>query len=390
MPHLHLESFQLKPLPLSYDGCTFTRMATNNEAAHECLIQTQVEDSHFFLLYQYHNGRHLLKSDKTSRPAKLHHIKHALMALAEASNLPITQSNIDSISAPAHLHDESALKRMDSFVQPIDKELVIEIGFGSGRHLLAQAKANPTRLHIGLEIYKPSIMQVLKQINLQKLDNIWLLNYDARLFLEFIASNSVRTIFVHFPVPWDKKPHRRVYSEAFIAEAMRTLCPQGTLELRTDSMNYYWYALTLFRQMKTTHLHVQKNFETAIRSKYEERWRKKEKNIFDIIATNDDVSEPLEMPGTLKFPNKPLLPYERLLALRGFKAQLSQMFIHIERLYTFAKEGILLRLSMGDFNRPEHLYVTLDASGVRYFPHAPIPSRANVAMHQQLCEVIYG
>jgi len=33
-----------------------------------------------------------------------------------------------------------------------------------------------------------------------------ILDYDARVFLEFLPSNSAKQIFVHFPVPWDKNP----------------------------------------------------------------------------------------------------------------------------------------------------------------------------------------
>ena len=87
----------------------------------------------------------------------------------------------------------------------------------TGIYLLHQAKKNPDTLFIGLEIHTPSAQQVLKQIELQNLDNIWVVNYDARLFLEMLPSNICSQIFVHFPVPWDKKPHRRVISKSFLA-----------------------------------------------------------------------------------------------------------------------------------------------------------------------------
>ncbi len=53
-----------------------------------------------------------------------------------------------------------------------------------------------------------------------------------------LTSNKVEKIFVHFPVPWDKKPHRRIFSNEFINEALRILKIKGTLELRTDSRKY--------------------------------------------------------------------------------------------------------------------------------------------------------
>lgn len=133
----------------------------------------------------------------------------------------------------------SWLKNIEFFASDFkeNREIRVEIGFGSGRHLLHQAQNNPNVLFIGIEIHKPSIEQVLKQINIQNIKNIYILEYDARLFMELLPSNSVGKIFVHFPVPWDKKPHRRVISAAFVNEAKRVLMAQGTLELRTDSDN---------------------------------------------------------------------------------------------------------------------------------------------------------
>ena len=104
-----------------------------------------------------------------------------------------------------------------------------------------QASNNPDTLFIGLEIHTPSAQQVLKQIDLQGLTNVWIVNYDARLFLEMIPSNLCEKIFVHFPVPWDKKPHRRVISKDFLLESLRVLKVDGKLELRTDSDNYFEY-----------------------------------------------------------------------------------------------------------------------------------------------------
>ncbi len=101
------------------------------------------------------------------------------------------------------------------------RDVSIEIGFGSGKHILYQAKKNPHELFIGIEIHTPSAQQLLRQIELQNIENIWVINYDARLLLEMIASNSINRVFVHFPVPWDKKPHRRVISQSFLKEAMR-------------------------------------------------------------------------------------------------------------------------------------------------------------------------
>jgi len=105
--------------------------------------------------------------------------------------------------------------------------------------------------------------------------------------LEFVPSNTLSRIYVHFPVPWDKKPHRRVIGDSFLDEAIRTLELQGRLELRTDSENYYRFALETYSHPLHVSFVVHKNRDIAITSKYEDRWKKMEKNIYDVTLIND-------------------------------------------------------------------------------------------------------
>jgi len=147
---------------------------------------------------------------------------------------------------------------MDFFLKDLDysKNIWIEIGFGSGRHLLHNANKHKDTIHIGIEIHKPSIQQVLKQIELQSLDNLFIIDSDVRLLLEILKSNSVDRIFLHFPVPWDDAPKRRVVGENFLNEAIRVLKQDATFELRTDSKNYYDYTYSLLIEKKECELHI--------------------------------------------------------------------------------------------------------------------------------------
>ena len=95
------------------------------------------------------------------------------------------------------------------------------------------------------------------------------MDYDARLFLEFVPSNSIGKIYVHFPVPWNKKPHRRVISTSFLDESDRVLKVHGKLELRTDSEEYYRFALETFSSPQKSQFDIRKNQDIAIVSKYE-------------------------------------------------------------------------------------------------------------------------
>ena len=390
MPHLHIASFETPTFPLTADGATFHYIADNTQHADEKLIAATVEGRSFFLLLKELPGKTLLKADKLSRPSETHLLKRALLAYAEAAGLDVRASNVDTGEANLHLGDVSALWTIHDFEAhfPTEREIRIEVGFGSGRHLLHQAKLHPDILFIGIEIHKPSIEQVLKQINIQKRDNILLLDYDARLFLELVPSDLAGRIYVHFPVPWDKKPHRRVISEAFINESIRVLKPGGKLELRTDSDNYFAYSFETFMSLNQNHLEIHKNRALEVSSKYEDRWRRMEKNIYDVIMHNAESSAPLAAaaPFTFDALHADAAAFE---ALNGQTLRFEEGFVHFERLYRTSDGRFMFRLSMGPYERPEHLYVLLGDTPA-YFPAAPVRSRTNRQAHRMLQEALHG
>jgi len=390
MPHLHIENFETIDLPQSLDGVTFDYMVKNVNHKNEMLISTKIDDDEFFLLTKQDETKNLLKSDKLTRPVSIYNVHKALLAYAKLAKLKVLSSNVPEVEKNIHLEEANALKKIGYFVDsfPESTKLRIEVGFGSGRHLLHQASENRDILFIGIEIHRPSIEQVLKQVSIQELDNLLILDYDARLFMELVPSNRVEKIYVHFPVPWDKKPHRRVISTTFIEEANRILKVGGRLELRTDSENYYAYSYETFIAFNKTTLHINKNKEIAISSKYEDRWKKQEKNIYDVTIINEESSPELSIEGNFDF-SVSNASKEDILKLHSKVEKLDNSFIHFERIYSL-EGNTLLRISMGSFDRPEHLYVLIHERKVTYFPHLPLKSRSNLAAHKYLDGVLHG
>ncbi len=393
MPHIVTKAFQPVPLPKEREGIIYLFSAKNAVLPGEWLIAVQAKGQSFFLVVRENDDKVLLKSDKTTRPPETALLHKALMGYAKLANLEILHSNIPPKIGNPHLEKIDALKDIHFFAKhfPTDKEVHIEVGFGSGRHLLYQAKNNPDILFIGLEIHRPSIEQVLKQINIQNLQNLLVLDYDARLFLEQVPSNIVGKIYVHFPVPWDKKPHRRIISKAFIEESMRVLKKGGKLELRTDSENYYAYSYETFMDFPKIDIEIKKNKDIAITSKYEERWKRMEKNIYDIIMINDVHSDALRIEGSFSFDNLRVNP-KTLPSLHHKKMVQEGYFVHFERLYTILEreDAFLVKLSLGSFDRPEHLYLIIEKEHISYYPREPLKSKANLLAHQKVCEVLRG
>ncbi len=120
------------------------------------------------------------------------------------------------------------------------RPLWLEIGFGDGAHLAAQAAAHPGIGFIGVEPFVNGVAALLARIERGRLANIRIFTDDARLLLAALPDASVARLFVLFPDPWPKRRHhkRRLVNRATAAEFARILAPGGELRLATDDAGY--------------------------------------------------------------------------------------------------------------------------------------------------------
>lgn len=387
MPNFHTKEFIEPTLPVSFAQTRFKYAAYSEK---EQLIMCECSKHQFFVKIYAKGDYYLIKGDKITRPTQVSILQQALRDLRDVTKTTPHNSNIDA-QRQRTLKVSPFLKEMEYFAHEFTtkKDILVEVGFGSGRHLLHQAKKNPDKLIIGLEIHKPSIEQVLKQCELQNISNILVVDYDARAFLEFLASNSVNQIFVHFPVPWDKKPHRRVISSRFINESKRVLKKSGTLELRTDSDKYFEYSFGEFIGQTKTELQINKNRDLEVSSKYEDRWKRQEKNIYDITMINQEDSEDIESIKTLKFNKK--LNFKRI--RESFEKKLLRgidSFAHLEEIYDIDENRGLIRVSFGGGQKNEHNYIYISKDKVCYLPDNVLATQDNKNAHQLIEEMLWN
>jgi len=388
MPHLKVKPFNSavidEKLP---ESSIMTFRAKALKGADE-IIGVEHGGEEFLLQLKPDSRATLLKYDKVTRPLKVNLLKEALDKVSNELGLEILSSNITLSNGKPPLASEY-FKKIEDFetIEYPKEKISVEVGFGSGRHLLYQAQKNPDTLFIGLEIHTPSAQQVLRQIELQGLENIWVVNYDARLFLEMLPSNRCEQIFVHFPVPWDKKPHRRVISPSFLAESMRVLRKGGRLELRTDSNKYFWYALETFFAVPKTEVEIRKNEAMEVTSKYEARWRKQEKDIYDVYVKCSKESDERELHIDFNFSS---VKYTANLEGRLPKKALvfDGYFVHFERSYKVGDNALLIKCAFGSFDRPEHKYILVEEKGSRYFASQPVKTTVNDAAHRKIAELL--
>ncbi len=380
MPNFKTKNITMPNFPVKFGDSEF-EYSTDSQR-DEFLVKVSQKNEEFFLQIRNKNVDYLVKGDKISGPSQVVFLQQALRDFRDLCGCEVSFSNIE----PQKLKNKKkyeALKDIEFFSKDFksDKEIWVEIGFGSGRHLLHQANKNKNIQFIGLEIHKPSIEQVAKQCELQNMDNIYLLDYDARIFLEFLNSNSVGRIFVHFPVPWDKKPHRRVISKDFINESVRVLSKDGKLELRSDSDKYFKYALGEFLGLSKSDLHVKKNQNLEISSKYEDRWVRQQKDIYDISLINMEHSLEKEKIGKISFNS--FYSFEKIKENFSKITKINEdSFLHVEEIFSINKSEGIIKISFGSSSKNERVFVLFLNNIVSYFPDNILASNANIKAHK--------
>lgn len=132
---------------------------------------------------------------------------------------------------------------------PEAKEVVFEIGFGGGEHLVGQARANRANLYLGAEPFLEGVAKALAVIASEELTNVRLLASDARPVLKALTAQSLNRLVILFPDPWHKNRHnkRRLIQQEFLQDAHAALKPGGELRFASDWADYAAWTLEKVR-----------------------------------------------------------------------------------------------------------------------------------------------
>jgi len=126
-----------------------------------------------------------------------------------------------------------------------DRPLWLEIGFGRGEHMAAQAAANPDVGIIGAEPFIDGVVGALLEVRDRGLTNVRLHNGDALDVLDRLPDASLDRVFLLHPDPWPKARHakRRFVNPGPLAIVARVLKPGGEFRLGTDHPIYCRWAM---------------------------------------------------------------------------------------------------------------------------------------------------
>jgi tRNA (guanine-N7-)-methyltransferase len=127
------------------------------------------------------------------------------------------------------------------------RQVWLEIGFGGGEHLAAQATAHPNIGLIGCEVFENGIAKLVAEVAGRRLENVRVFADDARLLLDALAPRSIDRVFILFPDPWPKARHhkRRIVSRTSLDRLAEIMPDDAELRLATDDPDYLRWMLEL-------------------------------------------------------------------------------------------------------------------------------------------------
>ena len=168
-----------------------------------------------------------------------------------------------------------------------DKKIYIEIGMGKGDFITKLSSLDKDNIYIGIEISKQVLAIAIKKMkryeieNNVKLDNLYLMSFDASTISEIFEDEQIDKIYLNFSDPWPKKRHakRRLTHENFLKEYKKILKEDGIIEFKTDNRLLFEYSLVSMQNfgMKflSVYLDLHKTDVPNIVTEYEEKFAPK-------------------------------------------------------------------------------------------------------------------
>ncbi len=140
--------------------------------------------------------------------------------------------------------DGGAIDLAGAFGRPVG-DVWLEVGFGAGEHLGAQAEANPDIGFIGCEPFVNGVAALLGVVDRRGLANVRVYDDDARRLFPSLPEASLGRVFALFSDPWPKKRHhrRRFIADETLDELARLMKDGAELRVASDHPGYVAWML---------------------------------------------------------------------------------------------------------------------------------------------------
>jgi tRNA (guanine-N7-)-methyltransferase len=163
--------------------------------------------------------------------------------------------------------------------------VVLEIGSGKGRFLLATAMERPDVNVLGIEKSLHYHRVIRDRFLKRDLRNIRLINHDAFVVLQkMLPDASIAEVHIYFPDPWPRKRERkrRIIRPEVLAEIRRVLTEGGSGIYVTDHEEYFESAAPLVEAAFPRTERRIPGPDDPPRTNYEAKYREEGRAIFEI------------------------------------------------------------------------------------------------------------
>ena len=133
------------------------------------------------------------------------------------------------------------------------RETWLEIGFGGGEHLAAQARTHRDVNIVGCEPFVNGMAKLLAVIEQERLDNIRVWDDDVTDLLPTLPDASFDRVYILYPDPWPKRRQRkrRLVSDENLEMLARVMKPGSQLRFASDIDDYIGWVLA--RVLRSPH-----------------------------------------------------------------------------------------------------------------------------------------
>lgn len=184
---------------------------------------------------------------------------------------------------------------LDSLV-PGDGPWEVEIGYGKGKYLLAQARQHPERRYLGVELVSKYHKLLTRRMRHWRAENLVNVRGEALYLLSTVLPRRfAERVHVYFPDPWPKAKHhrRRLFDPETVDLVAGLLRPGGELVFASDFLEYGELVMEIVDGYPGLTVEpVLEPWPDGARTNYEAKFIEEGRPILRFVARLDEAAEP--------------------------------------------------------------------------------------------------
>ncbi len=131
-----------------------------------------------------------------------------------------------------------------------EAETYLEIGSGSGGHLLELATRSRSAVFLGCEVRYKRAVRTIEKAAANDLQNVFIFRGEIAKLIPAIPHKRLAGIYINFPDPWEKRRDwkHRTLALPFLEAGTSLLRKSGFISVKTDHAEYFHFFLKHVRE----------------------------------------------------------------------------------------------------------------------------------------------